>query len=913
MERLSERNGRRARLLWAGAIALSLAAPCWAQTKPAEPPELADPVLSLLEAPYLTDEERRDARVRHGVWRDSDLDTPGRRATAALIRGAIDDPVFYEPPANAEDWAEAALLRGDLERAIEIVKDASTLRAIRIRAEALEGLGRSADAAAALEPLVARLSSEKIGSADELVEGVRGLMIRALVRGQEQAAGGDFKTMLGLLARARTELDRLCWPAHLAEAELLYSKDNRKEAGDAAMQTLSLNPRSARAWSMLARAAVDGFNFEGVEGVAERLRRLSDPRISIDAGIALARARLRQNDPDGAAEAIAPALERFPRSRALLAVRAAVEAQRFDFERVDALLAEFDAISPGSYLGYYEVGRTLSENRQYESSARYLEEAARRAPHRAEPLIELGLMLVQAGRDKDAGTALAKACALDPFNTRAGNSLKLVQDLEQHATVESGHFIVRYRPGSDSVLADEMPALLEAMHDRVTGNGPGGIDHEPRTKTVIDLMPDHRAFAVRIAGITRIHTMAAATGPVIAMESPREGAGHTVGPYDWLRVVRHEYTHTVTLSRTNNRIPHWFTEAAAVYLEDSPRDYSACQLLEGALSADELFDLESINLGFVRPRRPQDRSLAYAQGHWMYSYIVERWGERAPLKLMDLYAAGQRERQAFPAVLKIAPDEFLRDFKAWARTQVASWGMGPRPGEPAIGLLLLEEAAKTDAERAGIREQLDAAADRAAWGAIVGGSEGATWDIALPKPTQEMIDRWLESYPKNPDILEIAVTTALRASGGEPTTAMIPLLERYAAARPVDPMPHKLLAKLYLGSKSTEAGAGPDAAIPHLEYLDAREQHSAAYAVELARRYASLKDWPRASEKARRATIVAPFDAGFREFAATIAMQTQDYETAERHILALTVLEPDREVHGRRLEALRRLMAARGG
>jgi tetratricopeptide (TPR) repeat protein len=870
-------------------------------------PELSEAAIKAIEAPYLSDEERRDLRVFHGVWRDGDLNTPGRRATAALIRGAIDDPSLSDPAVAVEDRAEGAAMRGELEEALRLLEGADSLRAIRIRAEALEGLGRYADAAAALGPLEARLSGERANTASDLVEGVRGLMVRSRVRAQESAGGGDFKLMLSLLARARTELDRLYWPAYVVEAELLYAKDNRKEAGDAAKEALRLNPRAAVVWAMLGQAAVDGFNFEGAEQAAARLRALAEPGVSVCGALVLARGRLRQNDPEGAVEALEPALARYPRARALRAVRAAAEALRYDFAAVDRLLAEFDALSPGSGEAYYEVGRALSEARQYEASGRYLTEAVVRGPYRAEPIAELGLMLMQAGRDEEAEAALAKSASLDPFNSRAGNSLKLVRELRTHATVESDHFIVRYKPGPDEVLAREMPALLETMRQRVSGRGPGGIDFDVPGRTLIDLMPDHRGFAVRIAGITRIHTMAAATGPLIAMESPREGGGQSVGTYDWLRVVRHEYTHTVTLARTNNRIPHWFTEAAAVYLEDAPRDYATCRLLEGAYSAGALFDLSQINIAFVRPRRPTDRSLAYAQGHWMYQFILERWGERAPLDLMDLYARGEREAAAFRKVLGVDQDQFLADFKEWAGRQLASWGMGVQ--RPTIKELLLEELASGEKERAGLERDL------AGWSASVGwagmaGEPVSAWSPVLPVPDREMIGRWLDAHPTHPDVLELAVRAALDGKD-EATAETAPLLERYAAARPVDPMPHKLLARLYLSGGVADRGA--DAAVPHLEYLDAREQRSSAFAVELARRYAARGEYDKALAKARRATIVAPFDPANRELLAGILVQAGDYAGAEGQIRALIAIEPDREIHRKRLEAVRRLAESRGG
>lgn len=870
---------------------------------PAEAPPLADQVVALLDAPYLSDAERRDRRVFHGVWEDGDLDTPARRAAAALVRGAFDDPSLSDGSAPVEDRAEAAIARGELEEALTLLGDGASLRAVRLRAESLDMLGRTPEAIDALTPLVDRLRGGRIDAAPDLVEAVRGMMLRSAIAGTQGSGGQDYRAMLALLSRARTELDRLYWPAHLAEAELLASKDQRREATQAALETLTLNPSCAAAWALLGRAAVDSFNIDAAEKVAARLDALAPD--SARAAAILARARLRQSDAPGALALLAPALERLPNSRMLLALRAASAAQAYEYARADAELGALDALSPGHYEGYFEVGRTLSEARQYEPSSRYLTEAARRAPFRADPVIELGLMMMQAGRDADANGTLTKAVALDPFNLRAGNSLKLVTDLLTFPTIDSEHFVIRYRPGVDGVLAAEMPALLEGMHERVTGGGPGGIDHEPAGRTLIDLLPDHRAFAVRIAGITRIHTMAAATGPLIAMESPREGGGQSVGAYDWLRVLRHEYTHTVTLSRTNNRIPHWFTEAAAVYMEDAPRDGSICRLLDDALSNGGLFDLDGINLAFVRPKRPQDRGLAYAQGHWMYEFIVRRWGERAPLDMMDRYAGGEREPAAMRTVLGLPPDEFVDQFKAWAREQVLAWGMGRPAGEPSIRQLLTEEAAAED--RAALESRLTEFADDAGWGLTTGGRSRAAWEPELPDPTPEMAARWLEQHPNNADVLELSVRLRLRQSGGEPTEAVAPLLERYAAARPVDELPHKLLAKLYLASAETA-----ERAIPHLEFLDAREQKSAAYAGELARRYAALGQWDKAGEKARRATIISPFDADQRELAATVALTVKDYESAERHITALTRLEPDREVHQRRLEAVRRMREQSG-
>lgn len=852
-----------------------------AQPRAIEPPPLASAARKAIDSEFLSDHERRNLRIFHGDWTEADLDTPARRASAALIRGAYNDPSLQDPTIPVEDRAEAMLIRGELAPCLDLLAEVSSIRAARLRAAAHEGLGQFAKAGEALDPLVKRMQQRDATPA-ELVEGVRGLIIRARVLPQKEPAGGDFNRMLSILTEVHQKRDRLFWPALVAEAELLYEKSNIRQAGEAAIQALSLNPRSAAAWAILGRISVDQFNFDRTEGIAAMLSGLleSEAQPSPLAADIRARAALRQSDPDGADAALEPALARYPLMRRLLALKAAATAIRYNPERTAADLAAFEALSPGSALALFEVGRTLAEARQYEMAAGYLESAAERNPYWAEPATELGLMGLQSGDDASALKFLKRASELDPFNTRVTNSLSLANELTRYKRLETEHFIIRYAEGADEVLAVDMAEPLEAMYRRVTGNGPGGIDHEPPFKTVIDLMPNQRWFAVRIAGVTRIHTMAASTGPTIAMEAPREGPGHKVGSYDWLRVVQHEFTHTVTLSRTRNRIPHWFTEAAAVHLEDSPRDYSTCKLLEGALLNDALLDFGDINIAFVRPKRPTDRQQAYAQGQWMYEFIITQWGNRAPLDLMDQYAAGIREPDAIKAVLDLDQSEFMTRFKDWARRELRKWGMGE--WEPSMKQLLKESAGA--------------------------GGEGKPAD-----PTLDTVLAWLEKHPEHPDIQALAIRLTLESPphDGIPDESMVPLLERYAKARPVDPLPHKLLTRLYTSRAAGETWPPERAAlaVPHLEYLDAREQNSAAYAAELARAYQTLGDLERAAAKAKRACTIAPYDANMRELYATILLQRNDLKGAEHQIVALTKLEPDRAIHAKRLDAIRKRLS----
>ncbi len=927
---------------------------------PAEGPPIASAVKKVLAADYLTPDELKDKRIFHGLWREGDLDTPTRAARAALIAGELDNPALKLNSADPLDRAEAAFLRGECREALLLLDDlaragdehAKPLRAQRLRAACLETLGDFKGAAATAEAAGRALAEGKVKltAPDDIVEGIRALAILSRLRGPGEAAqaagakagergepgvgAGDFHAMMAMLDSVRDRIDRLYWPSRLAEAELLYEKDNGPEATAALQEVLSLNPSCAQAWAMLGQMTVDGFNLGAAEQIAARLDLLAagrggehDPAageegdggggISATAGILRARAYLRINDPDGAERALDPVLARYPRQREAMAVRCAVEGVRYESDSLARLLKEYDELSPGSPLALFEVGSTLSEARQYGPAADYLGQAAERMPAWARPVIELGLLEVQSGRDDQALAALEKATALDPFNIRAANTLKLEKELKTYNRIEGEHYIIRYKPGDgggapgggDGVLARDMLTPLEENYRKVCGTGPGGINFEPAEKTVIDLMPDHEWFGVRIAGMPQIHTIAASTGRCIAMEAPRDGRGH-LGTYDWVRVVRHEFTHTVTLARTHNRIPHWFTEAAAVYLELSPRDFNTCQLLAAALKNDGLFGMTEINTAFVRPRRPTDRQQAYAQGHWMYEFILQQWGAAAPLDLMDLYARGQREEAAFQSVLGVSREQFLDRFKPWAHEQVVKWGLELPEGVPSIPDMQLEDALSDPDQQESINEHLAKAAADAGLAAagLATSPDVQPWTPEIQDPTPEIAAKWLEKYPDHPDVLELSARLAIADSEsrggkkGQATPAMAPILERYAAARPVDPFPHQLLARFYLG------GDEPAKAIEHLEYLDAREQKSASYAAELARRYAATEDWARAGAKAERATQISPFNAEMRELAATVAIKRGDYKAAERHITALVELEPAVAVHKQRLEAVRRLV-----
>jgi hypothetical protein len=258
-------------------------------------------------------------------------------------------------------------------------------------------------------------------------------------------------------------------------------------------------------------------------------------------------------------------------------------------------------------------------------------------------------------------------------------------------------------------------------------------------------------------------------------------------------------------------------------------------------------------------------------------------------------------------VLGVTRAEFLSRFKSWAHEQVVAWGLALTEGTPRVRDLLAQAALESPESSARADAMLAELAEHAARAATAGASDDApAFELSTPEITPELVNAWLARFPSHPDVLQLAVRQAMPDEDSRTISPDdVPLFERYAAARPVDPLPHQALANLYLNSQAPQ----PEKAIPHLEYLDQREQYKTVFAAELARRYAGVKDWDRAWIKAVRATEVSPYDASLRELAATVALRRSDLDSAERHVRALMILEPKVARHAERLEAIARLRA----
>src|SRR5262249_7817193 len=134
-----------------------------------------------------------------------------------------------------------------------------------------------------------------------------------------------------------------------------------------------------------------------------------------------------------------------------------------------------------------------------------------------------------------------------------------------------------------------------------------------------------------------LHTIGACTGRIITMVSP---SGKGTRPFNWGRVMRHELVHIFNLEQTHFLVPHWVTEGLAVENEGFPRPQPWNAMLKKRVAADKLLNLETIDLGFMRPRDPEEWQLAYAQAQLYMRYIVKTYKQEAIGKLLAAFGEG---------------------------------------------------------------------------------------------------------------------------------------------------------------------------------------------------------------------------------------------------------------------------------
>ena len=421
----------------------------------------------------------------------------------------------------------------------------------------------------------------------------------------------------------------------------------------------------------------------------------------------------------------------------------------------------------------------------------------------------------------------------------------------------------------------------------------------------MEIFPVHKDFAVRVTAMPWLMTVGACTGRVIALDAPRQDARLT--PFDWEDVLRHEFTHVITLTATENRIAHWLTEGLATREQPQPRDWMMTGIFVYAVRRGQLFPVDKLDWGFVRPRKPTDQALAYAEAELICEYITEKFGHPKMLELLGAYRAGKSQACAFQELFGQAEAQFDVAFAAWSKKQVGAWGfrteplrelvkirrdLSVKPNDPALlgelaeaqyGEGQFEEAQKTAAQCL----DLDPKNSRALAVAARILSDNQKWDEARP-----VLERLQQTDAKSLIAARLLGEIALKKNQLEEAVTQFSLL---ATLCPFDPEGHKGLAEAYLRQGKNEQ------ALPSLLIQEIGNTTDLLLPQRIAGIYRRLGRTSEAIHALEHAMRLDPYDVTLHQQLAALHLAQKNYSAALRELQANCELQPTVGDHFARL------------
>jgi tetratricopeptide (TPR) repeat protein len=473
----------------------------------------------------------------------------------------------------------------------------------------------------------------------------------ANARGEELA--DSLNDVINEIYEGALRIEPLCWQAAWLEGRLFLSGYREGDAKKELNRALLINPSAVEVIVTLGNADLQGFKLsDGRKKVEDALE--VNPRYA-PAHVLLADLNISDERFKDALEAAGKAVAENPKDADALARLAA--SYRLLVNPLGATAAEATArsINPRPVTFYAALGERLADRRKYHSAERAFLLAIAADPEHAAARLGLGMLYMQIGREEEASDLFKAAFDADPFNVRARNMMKVLEHLANYSPVDSEHFRVLVLPEQDALLGRYMSRFLESIHGDLTkrfGFSPPGL-------TKIQIMKDHQWFSGRTTGLPFIPTVGACTGKVVALASPRT----TRVPFNWARVLTHEVAHVITLQQTDFNIPHWYTEALAVESEGSPRPQAWNKLLlERVPTRTKLLNLDTVNLGFIRPNEADDRQLAYCQSQLYAQYMLKRFGDDALIKMLAAYRRGLTTDLAIKACFNVEKADFEAEY-----------------------------------------------------------------------------------------------------------------------------------------------------------------------------------------------------------------------------------------------------------
>ena len=486
----------------------------------------------------------------------------------------------------------------------------------------------------------------------------------------------------------------------------------------------------------------------------------------------------------------------------------------------------------------HEIGKKLSSKYLFAEGAAHQRQALEFSKDYLQAKTQLAQDLLRLGQEEEGWRLAEEAHKADGYDVTTYNLLTLHDSLKKYPTIDRHGFLLRMTGDEAALYGDEAIDLLTEARELFSAK----YDTQIEGPVIGEIFPEKKDFAVRTFGIPGGDGyMGVCFGKLITANSPKSLIGFQ---QNWQSLLWHEYCHVITLQKTLNKMPRWFSEGISVYEErlrhSSWGEQMTPEYREFILGG-EMTPIERLSMAFIVPKSPEHMQFAYYQSSLVVEYLVKHFGE-------------------------VCISNILHDL-----------GQGVF-----INIAIEQHAAPLAKLEAGFAEFATGLAKAFA----------AEADLAQPSPLEvnpldkNAIVDWLEANPNNIWALN---TTCANLVEEEKFLEAIPLLERSIRLHPRQRgsgSPYGMLARAH-----RELGQAEDE-LAVLEQWAAIEDAATKLYGRLMEIHAERENWEAVDRLAKRFFSANPLSPIGHRFMALTAQQTGNTAATIRPLKRLLLLDP---------------------
>ncbi len=363
------------------------------------------------------------------------------------------------------------------------------------------------------------------------------------------------------------------------------------------------------------------------------------------------------------------------------------------------------------------IGRKLSQKYRFAEGSALQREALAWDPdffpakaQLANDLLRLG------GHDEEAWALAEEVQKADPYDVVAYNLTTLHEAIAHFQTLNSEHFMVKMDPKEAVIYGADVLALLERAHETLTRK----YGLQPREKTIVEIFPDQKDFAIRTFGLPGgSGYLGVCFGRVITANSP---ASRPNSPNSWEAVLWHEFCHVVTLTLTKNKMPRWLSEGISVYEERQAHGNWGEKMkprYRAMILGEDLTPVSELSAAFLKPKSAAHLGFAYYESSLVVDWLISKWGLEKMKRLLADLARGVEINAAL--AMHFAPiDKLDAEFATHAQEIARKTGPKLDWTPPEIGAVasvksLQEFVTRNPDNYAGLNEQAKQLLEEKKW------------------------------------------------------------------------------------------------------------------------------------------------------------------------------------------------------